>query len=268
MKTKKKNNMESQKLFVNRVAELDELPVKPKVFWYVSAGDDFRGPVFLTQYHIDHEARHHGRDLEKPDLFVYNCLGPEVQDLRIKLSSGRRVELFNDGGTSIVAKNYKIVDLNEDIDFYVNPDYIEVGHIRDTTNQKKAFYFELEIISRNYTETQKILYFEAENIDFYNKIILSDFFETYYLCATREGMGFGNCKKSIIDHIYRDAQPSFYSERGFKPKYGILFYDFTNSLFQEEIVDSLLLSATEDHVHYICDKAGNSDAFVYKLDYA
>lgn len=260
--------MESQKLFVNRVAELDELPVKPKVFWYVSAGDDFRGPVFLTQYHIDHEVRHHGRDLEKPDLFVYNCLGPEVQDLKIKLSSGRRVELFNDEGTSIVAKNYKILDLNEDIDFYVNPDYIEVGHIRDTTNQKKAFYFELEIINRNYTETQKILYFEAENIDFFNKIIRSDFFETSYLCATREGMGFGNCKKSIIDYIYKDAQPSFYIENGFRPKYNILFYDFTNSLFQEEVAQPSLISAKGDYVNYICDSSGNSDASFYKLDYA
>jgi hypothetical protein len=71
--------------------------------------------------------------------------------------------LFNDGGTSIVAKNYKI--LKEDIDFDVKSDYnklVNHGH----HNQKKAFYFELDIINRNYTETQKILYFEAENIDF------------------------------------------------------------------------------------------------------
>lgn len=260
--------MESQKLFVKRVAKLEELPAKPKVFWYVSAGDDFRGPVFLTQYHIDHEARHHGRDLEKPDLFVYNCLGQEVEDLKSKLSSRSRVELFNDGGTRIVAKNYQVLDLNEDVNFQVNPDYIEVGHVLDTTKQKTAFYFELDIINRNYIETQKILYFEAENIDFFKKIILSDFFETRYLCATREGMAYGNCKKSIIDYIYRDAQPSFYTENGFRPKYNILFYDFTNSLFQEEVAQPCLISAKVDYVNYICDSSGNSDASFYKLDYA
>lgn len=260
--------MESQKLFVKRVAKLEELPEKPKVFWYVSAGDDFRGPVFLTQYHIDHEARHHGRDLEKPDLFVYNCLGQEVEDLKSKLSRGRTVELFNDGGTRIVANNYQVLDLNEDVNFQVNPDYIEVGHVLDSTKQKTAFYFELDIINRNYTETQKILYFEAENIDFFKKIILSDFFETRYLCATREGMAYGNCKKSIIDYIYRDAQPSFYTVNGFRPKYNILFDDFTNDVFQNAIVDSLALKAKHKYGDYIRDKNGDQLSIVHKLDYA
>jgi hypothetical protein len=85
---KLKKKQYGKSLFVNRVAELDELPVKPKVFWYVSAGD-FRGPVFDTiSYRSWSKAS--WKRFGKPDLFVYNCLGPEVQDLRIKLSSGRR----------------------------------------------------------------------------------------------------------------------------------------------------------------------------------
>jgi hypothetical protein len=106
------------------------------------------------------------------------------------------VELFNDGGTSIVAKNYKILDLNKDIDFDVNRIILMV--INGHTESKRLLRI------RHYKQgirDSKVLYFEAENIDFFNKIILSDFFETSYLCATREGMGVWNHKKSIIDHI-------------------------------------------------------------------
>jgi hypothetical protein len=80
---------------------------------------------------------HHGRDFGKPDLFVYNCLGPEVQDLKLNFQVVEE-ELFNDEGTSIVAKNYNL-DLNEDIGFHVNPIILKLV-TSGTPNQKKAFY--------------------------------------------------------------------------------------------------------------------------------
>lgn len=270
--------MDTQKLFVEKSAKLEELSIKPKIFWYVSAGADFRGPVFLTQYHIDHEKKHHGRELQKPDLFVYNCLGPEVQKLKNQLSMHRSVVLFDDRGTRIEGKNYEILKLNNNINFQVNPAYIIEDHIENTTTHKEAFYFELEISFNNiYTETQKILYFESENIDFFDKMILSDYFETLYLCATREGLGFGNCRKSIIEYIYGDSHPSFYSDRYFKPKYNILFTDFTLGKFKEAIVDSEILTATENYVNYIQENQDDffstnkyydkPDSIVYKIDY-
>jgi hypothetical protein len=70
----------------------------------------------------------------------------------------------------------------------------------------------------------KDFYFEAENIDFGKLYYL--ILKTSYLCATREGMGFG--KKSIIDHIYRDAQPSFYIENVLNQS--IIYFSMTSQI--------------------------------------
>jgi hypothetical protein len=269
--------MDAGKIFVEDCTKLAELPSKPKIFWYVSAGHDFRGPVFLTQNHIDFEEKHYGKKLQKPDLFVYNCMGQEVQELKDKLSEGGRVELFNDLGTKIVGDNFEILKLNNSINFQVDPLFIDVENVQKYSSHREAFYFELEIINRNYREKQKVLYFEAENIDFFDKIILADFFETLYLCATKEGCGFGNCKKSIIDFIYNDSTSLFYSDFGFKPTYNILYTDFTHKIFQKSIAESKILTAKEDYVNYIQENQEyldlvdqpfpNRDSIVYSLDY-
>jgi hypothetical protein len=67
--------MDSLQLFKNRIPELEILPTRPKALWYVSAGVDFRAPVFLTQHHIDLEFKHHRREFIKPEIFVFNAMG-------------------------------------------------------------------------------------------------------------------------------------------------------------------------------------------------
>jgi hypothetical protein len=61
---------------------LNTLPIIQKSFWYLSAGDDFRGPVFFSQHHLEQGGRHHGKIFSKPDVFMYNCLGNEIKELR------------------------------------------------------------------------------------------------------------------------------------------------------------------------------------------
>ena len=261
--------MNTLKLFHEKIPELEFLPEKPKVFWYVSAGkEDFRGPVFLTQHHIDHELKHHGKEFIKPDLFVFNCLGDDVQDLRNKLSYGE-VELRNDGLTKIKGVNYKELSLKDGISFYINPDYIEINHAINYKTGKPAFYFELEISGRKYFEIQKILYFEAENIDFFNKIILNDFFYTLFLCAIREGCGYGGCKKSIIEYIYQGSQPLFFTNKGFKPKYNILFNDFTKEIFEQAVNDSQILTVDRSYSNYILESQDRleNDSTIFKINY-
>lgn len=52
--------MKSGRIFKQRVEELERLSDNPTIFWYVSAGDDFRGPNFLTDFHIDFVKKHQG----------------------------------------------------------------------------------------------------------------------------------------------------------------------------------------------------------------
>jgi hypothetical protein len=88
MKRKKKKY--GKKLFVNRVAELETISKAKNIFGMSVPVMIFVAPFFDTiSYRSWSKAS--WKRLGKPDLFVYNCLGPEVQDLKIKLSSGRRV---------------------------------------------------------------------------------------------------------------------------------------------------------------------------------
>src|SRR5690625_7944346 len=105
--------MNTQRIFGERVQELEVLSERPKVFWYVSAGKDFRGPVFLTQHHIQHLRKHHGRELVKPELFVYTCLGYGGEKLKEKLSQGDGISLYSDAFIEVIGSNFKIINMGE-----------------------------------------------------------------------------------------------------------------------------------------------------------
>ena len=263
-----KKYMDTSKLFKNQVTELETLSNKPTVFWYVSAGDEFRGPVFLTQHHIDHLSRYNGREFIKPDLFVYNCLGEEVKDLRKKLSQGR-VDLSVDDITKIEGVNYQSLSIRDDLGFHIDQEYINLA----PDSGSEAFYFELIITGEEYTETQRVLYFEHENIDFFNKIILKNYFNVKYLCATTEGIYGGRCMISIAQHIYKDTQPLFFTDIGFKPNYFIGAGGTTTGAFESGTKNSEIVSVTKDYGDYIWKKSNKDpkeswkDAIIYKLDY-
>lgn len=260
--------MNSLQLFTHRIPELENLPLKPKIFFYPSAGFDFRGCVAFTNYRIQHESKNHGRGFNKPELFVYTCIGNEVLELKAKLAQGE-VELMNDQYTTIVARNYKTLELRSDIIFEINRNYIDCENLNLGNYQTNtAFYFELLISGENYSETQKILYFEAENIDFFNKIILSNIFKTNYLCTTREGIGWGGCKKSVIDYIYKDNYPLFFTTFGFKPEINILFNDFTKDLFDSAVLASEILDVNPYYGNYISESQRFiNDSVIYKINY-
>jgi hypothetical protein len=261
--------MDSLRLFSERLPALESLPEIPSILWYPSAGVDFRSPVFLTKHHIDFEKKHHGRNFKNPDLFILNCMGPEVVELRAKLELGGELVLLNDHSTKILARNYQSLKIREDINFQINPDFIDTEALNlYDYHTNFAFYFELEVSGENYSETQKILYFECENIDFFNQIILSNIFETTYLCATREGIAWGRCRKSVIDYIYLENQPSFLINRGFKPEFNILFTDFTRVIFEEAANNSDLLSIKTNYGRYISKSDGfSNDSVIYKIAY-
>lgn len=261
--------MSFQDLFTSPIAGLYNMPEKPKVLWYPSAGEDFRPNVFLTEYHIEFERTHHGRHFLKPDLFVFSCLGPEVNAVKSKiLDTG---VLFEDPNTRITCNNIQETGLNRTLlDLEVSPDYIDLETVDIPETGEEVFYFEIEISSDhcNYREKQKILYIDHENIDTFEKIMLN-FFDVLYLLATREGCGMGGCRKSIIEHIYNDAFPQFHFDRGFHPEFLFLFNDFTRDLFVDAARNSDLTEIHEGYGQYILEDREPVffDSTIYKVSY-
>lgn len=274
--------MDTQRIFVEKVEELEVLSERPKVFWYVSAENDYKGPMFLTQHHIQQLKKHYGLELVKPELFVYNCIGYGGVELKNKLSQGSGVLLYRDESVEVKGSNYKIIEMRELIrpkpkdDFlieiehsssrYFNPDHIYTPMFDLIDRGLGVFYFEMEINGKDYSEKQKVLYFEYEDIDLFHKVILHRFFDVVYLCATREGIGcYGGRGKSIVDYIYNDGNPNFYIEKGFKPEFTILSQNKID-YFENGVMDSNRITYRKDRtIHNSFDRW--KDATIYKLSY-
>lgn len=258
--------MDTTRLFTREIKELEELPEKPDIFWYPSAGKDFRGNVFLTDYHMNFERVHHGKTYSKPDLFVFNCLGiarnPESEEIKQKINRGE--PLYEDSLTRITGHNLKEFGIRQDVvRLEVNPRYVEKRIVNIPEPGKEAFYFEIEITGKehHYKETQKILYLEHENIDVFRKIMLRSYFNVLYLCASREGCGFGGCKKSVIDYVYRNAYPHFYIDQGFMPEFTIVFHDFVRDVFNNAVANSETLKAHKSRTYI------KGDSSIHRLSY-
>tara|TARA_R110002072_G_scaffold287464_6_gene453187 strand:+ start:3728 stop:4513 length:786 start_codon:yes stop_codon:yes gene_type:complete len=261
--------MDSSQLFTARIPELESLPAQPCVYWYPSAGIDFRGPVAFTYFRIQHEKKYHGRNYRKPDLFILNCLGSEVTDLRRKLEQEIEVNLFNDHNTIIKAKNYQSLEIRDDIIFETNPEYIDFEVLENAENQTNtALYFEIEVAGENYLEVQKILYFQVENIEFFKKVILVNIFEILYLCSTREGLAWGFCKKSIIEYIYSDNHPYFFYEHVFRPTFIIISRNYTKQIFEDAVENTDSLSVKSNYGNFISESDDfTNDPIIYKINY-
>lgn len=208
------------------------LPLKPQTYWYVSAGTDFRGPVYLSDYNIDRQMKNHKRKLKKPDLYLFNCLGGEVKKLEEELKKSKDdLILFEDDFTIIKAIQYIPTKIDRDrINYHISSECIERNHVQDPLRYQEndAFLLTIKIksLSDNFEEEAKIIYLQMENINCFEEVILQNSFIIQYLCATREGMAWGNCKQSIITKIYNSE--NHYENRGFDPDYVITFDDFTN----------------------------------------
>ena len=59
---------------------------------------------------------------------MYNCLGADVIEIKEQLSQGDS-KLCNDHSTRITGKNYRSLKLRNDINFEINPDYIDTENM-------------------------------------------------------------------------------------------------------------------------------------------
>src|SRR5690625_2556829 len=170
--------MNTSNLFQHSIPALENLPAVPKIFWYVSAGDDFRPISFLSSFNRNHQLEHHGRAFSKPDLFVFNGLGRESDELYTNLRTRFRHVLFEDDNTRIVASGFQELALKDEIEqqLQISSDYFLLAEEYAQRSSTRVYLFNVRITSVGRgTETHKVLYFEHENIDFFKNIILADF---------------------------------------------------------------------------------------------
>lgn len=227
---------------INKEYEFNKIiasfPDKPNVFWYVSAGIDFRGCVYLSDYIINKKKSYgvcdrkdmsldnpvlncSNREYEKPDFFVFNCIGYEIDYIKNHYKEkDSPIEVFSDKKIEInVVEFYPLKSNEEKLSFGAKACLLKI---------------EMNCLIEEHKEYAYVLYFEEENINFFNKVILKNYFNVLYLCATREGCGCGGCRKSIIDYIYKDNSPSYFYEKNFRPKYIVAFHNFTNTILKNE----------------------------------
>lgn len=198
---------------------LDKLQANTSALWYCSAGTDFRSPVFFSQGYLDILYQHRRVSLGKPKLFVFNCLGREVTELKQKLKGNRFVDLFDDKKTKITGNNYCEFSLKSDkVDFQINPANFHMSFMPELDPDVHAFYFDITIQSTEFAETHPVLYFEMENHNFFHQVVLGQYFNVKYFCTTGEGVAFGGNKKSMVKEIYELNNPLYYAEKGFKPE--------------------------------------------------
>ena len=222
-------------------AYFEEMPLLPNVYWYVSAGMDFRGPVYLTGFHINHLKRHHQYELKKPDLYVFNCLGGEIKDLIDNLDSIKNggYTVYSDGRTEILVTKYLAVKIDrEKVNYEINPKFIVKAHVSDPIKKKKhdaaLLTLKIKSLSIGFEEEVKVIYLQMENINCFQEFILKHkAVNVQYLCTTREGLAWGNCKRSIIKEIYDTDH--HYLPQGFNPEYVITLNDCTRFFFLKKI---------------------------------
>lgn len=209
-------------LFNEEIVELNQLPYQPKAFWGVSAGEDFRAPIYFNSSNCR---------LEKPDLFIYNCIGNEAQ--KFKNTRLLLLDFFKFDKSPIKLKlDIRRLTLKSHLNLGIISNRIDEEQLQ--YNEIAVYYIQLEdSVSRNVIS--HLLYFVAENIEFFEKIILQNYFRTLYFSVYNEGMGYGHCQKSIIEYIYKDNYPNCFADNGFKPEY--LFLD--GSPRKTEIIEPL-----------------------------
>jgi hypothetical protein len=208
----------------------------PQILYYPSAGIDFRSLVYFTNHHLNNLKEQMGIEQKKPNLFLFSCIGKDVRKLRKSFFTEAKPILFKDKWTTIIGREFKEIDFIPGLeDRIINPKFVNISpEDRCPAIEPVAFSFEAEVKGDGYSEIQNVVYIEHENIDTFEKFIIHQKIEVLYLCALREGKGFGSCGKSIIEWVYQDQIKNEELHTVFNPQFVILFDDFTKSLFLDQ----------------------------------
>jgi len=196
----------------------------PKVCWYVSAGNDFRPLVFLSDAYRENRLKEH--PIPRPDLFIYSCLG---NDGLHSLKAGMTV--FQDKRTSIKILSLQPLRLDRGkVTYLINPDFVRGVNdpLLDSNYDAALMQVEVNSLTLGTSDRFPVLYLAMENINCFEELMSKGFFDVQFLSATREGLGFGGCGKSILRHVYTERRNL---TANFHPRFVITWSDHTDALF-------------------------------------
>jgi hypothetical protein len=204
----------------------------PNIAWYPSAGDDFRDVIeAVTRTRI------------KADLFFHTDYNKEHVKLRIGV-------VFKDNYTVVIIKNITELKFRENVNYFVNPDYVVSPD--DSYNRPKIYLLDVEIECGHGIINKPVIYFFMENINFLKEVLLKFKLNLSHFIKVKEGCGYGGCKKSIsviyyflgdlnVKHIFVDDRvfvddqiiKEIQSQYKLKP----VKYYFSNSRVKRAIAD-------------------------------
>lgn len=206
-------------------------PRTDRTLFHVSAGLDCRPLVYFSKGFQSGR----GGDLSTPDLVIQTCLGNILDELVKRIQEG--TPLYEDQFTRVSLSNFEPLRRQRKIfGFYDLKQRRRAASFRERPVQRygfDAFFSEVLIEDKRtgYGEKIPLLYLFSENIGTLEALSIEGPVGISTLVATREGTAFGGCKKSIIDHIYRDHSPDCLQSRGFKPSTVVTFQDVTHDWF-------------------------------------
>ena len=203
----------------------------PKVFWYASAGRDFRPLVYVHpafQRALAQKMQESFFSLPVPDLFVYSCLMPKG----VKFTKGE--VLYQDKKTRIRCILTQPLPLNRQrVRYQIDRKKAHFG--RDPRRSKRAeaqlMLVEVKSLIGMGEALYPVLYLEMENCNCFDEILSKSAFDVQYLCFTREGLAMGGCAKSVSTHIFEEARIDRARDRGFNPQYVVTWGGVSEQIF-------------------------------------
>jgi len=235
------------------------LPKKPSCCWYVSAGRDFRPLVFFSDLY--RSANLANVPLFSPDFFLYTSLGMKIgeEDL-YSLSPGEVV--FNDNRTRIVVEsiNNLLID-RKLIDYKVDHAHIDFAIDPLPLKGYDAAWMLVRVEDPRHMGSQiwPVLYLAMENINAFEELVTKETLRVRALCATREGLGLGGCRRGIFEHVYDQRR---LGQGGFDPEFVITWEDYTDALFRHAA--SACGKQVERLARYIPEYRGGPEHHLYR----
>ena len=230
--------------------------IRPKTFWYVSAGRDFRPLVFLSDAYRQHRLA--GLSIPRPDLLVYSCLGADGLHC---LKAGMTV--YKDKRTEITILSLQPMRIDRQKTAYrIDPAFVHFAKDPLLTHDHDAALMEVEVKSLTLRTSDRfpLLYMAMENINGFDEVMAKGWFDVTFLCATREGLGFGGCGKSILSHVYSEGRNLTHR---FHPRFVITWSDYTDQLFRNS--SKRYYSEMRRLAPYIPENLGARDHHLYEL---
>jgi len=195
--------------------------------------------------------------LERPDLFVYSCLGADGLH---SLKAGMTV--FKDKRTQITILSLQPLRIDRNkIAYRIDPAFVHFAEDPLKEHDYDAVLLEVEVCSVTLGTSDRfpVLYMAMENINCFDEVMSKGWFSVDYLCATREGLAMGACGKSILSHVYTEGRNLTHR---FHPRFVITWGDYTDSLFRNGA--KRYYPELRKVAHYIPENLGAHDHHLYE----